>query len=178
MKKAMELLQQFFFADILFVAGSKLFRTAIIDMAFLPFGGNAGAALAFHKSSKSIIVFVLPERPSSVFHYRLNFIKKLLGNNWLVLALVDFAIKLEYSAIKGIIQYVRNHADSQDFAALAGQANIAKLIFKKFKRKFSRVVHLKHLYHELGAQRINEHGFSCSVVKIADGRFIGIFAAP
>ncbi|OGH92069.1 MAG: hypothetical protein A2534_01525 [Candidatus Magasanikbacteria bacterium RIFOXYD2_FULL_39_9] len=105
------LLGQSFLTNIFFFAYSFFLSTAVVNISFLLFGGNAAVArTAFHQIAKNIFVRLSFMRSASFLHYRLHFVKKLLCYDWLVFAFVQFAVVFKHAAIKRIFENELCHA--------------------------------------------------------------------
>ncbi|PJE59165.1 MAG: hypothetical protein COU84_02005 [Candidatus Portnoybacteria bacterium CG10_big_fil_rev_8_21_14_0_10_43_39] len=63
---------------------------------------------------------------ASVIHNLLNRIKKFLGNNWLMRALIDFAVKFENAVVKWIFQRSLDTGTGKSIAFVAINSRVSQ----------------------------------------------------
>ncbi|MDO9565844.1 MAG: hypothetical protein Q7J15_03795 [Candidatus Desulfaltia sp.] len=139
MNNPLHLFNKIFFPQIFFITFLLFLSTAIIVMSFLRFCSNKATAIStLHQTRKSKLVFSLSFLFAPVTHYLLNRIKKFLGNNRLVRALIDFAVKFENSIVKRIFQHSLDTGTGKIIAFVAIKSGIRQKLLNRLQGIFAR----------------------------------------
>ncbi|MDD4873472.1 MAG: hypothetical protein PHE15_00615 [Dehalococcoidales bacterium] len=127
------LFSKIFFPQIFFITDLLFLGATIIIVSFLGFRSYKTTAIpAFHKSGKSKFVLSLPFFLAPIIHYLLNRIKKFLGNNWLVRALINFAVEFENAVVKWIFQHSLDTGTGKNIAFVAINSRISQKLLNRF----------------------------------------------
>ncbi|MGD0652211.1 MAG: hypothetical protein ABSA97_13930 [Verrucomicrobiia bacterium] len=133
-----------FFADIGLRTSLQFvfLGAAVVGVAFLDFGGDGRAALGAAKKTREGFRLALfwGRIPPAPIEHGLHLVKQLLGNDWLVDALVDFAAATEMAVVDGVCKHLRNESAAHELAVSRAHAVLGEKAPHVVEGGFSRGV--------------------------------------